>query len=264
MKKGKKNEPASTIISITPNVKDFRKFKFLSERNRTVDETQVKKLMDSFSTYGTASTKITIVKSKAFSGKDELFTADGQHTMVAATRLGLGVNVFVVRLAEDTPLNVTKYIAALNNNSKAWSTNNFLTAFANNGIYEYKKLADVKIQHGLTITDLLYIYLGGGSTKENKMFKNGTLNFIDEADSDKLLMAVVKVKNVIPNKAYVRRSLYKMMRMTNDYDKFAKAIIVAANALKVAQSKFSENEAEFTEHLVRIYQQEFKNISKAA
>jgi len=131
-----------------------------------------------------------------------------------------------------------------------------LSAFSNNGIREYKKLAEVKKEHGFTITDLLYIYLGNGSSKENKMFKGGNLTFIDEADSDKLLKAVVKVKNHIPNKAFVRRSLYKMMRMAKDYNKFADAIIKTATALEIACSSFSENETEFYEHLVRIYQQE--------
>jgi hypothetical protein len=251
----------SVLVKFIPNVVDFSKYKFLSEQNRKVDEGQVKKLMDSFEMFGVAAANMTVIKSAAFSGKDELYIGDGQHSMVAAGRLGIGLNVSIVKLVNDTPLNVTKYIATLNNNSKAWSTNNFLTAFSNNGIYEYTKLAAVKREHGLTITDLLYIYLGGGSTKENKMFKGGVLNFIDEKDSDKLLKAVVKVKNVIPNKAYVRRSLYKMMRMAKDYDKFAKAILVAAEGLKIAQTKFSENETEFTEHLIRIYQQEFKKMA---
>ena len=151
-----------------------------------------------------------------------------------------------------------KYIATLNNNAKAWSTNVFLEAFADNGIVEYKKFKAIMGDTGLTITDLLTIYCGSGSGVANTKFKDGELVFVNEADSDKLLKAVKKVKGHIPNKAYVRRSLYKVMRIAKDYDKLAKAIVRTAKALETACAKFSENEAEFYDHLVDIYKAEFK------
>lgn len=264
MKKQAIKVSESVLVKFIPNVTDFSKFKFLSNQNRKVDEGQVKKLVDSFTQFGVAGVTIIVIKSAAFSGKDELFIGDGQHSINAAKRLGLPIDVKIIKLVDDSPLQVTKFIAALNNNSKAWSTNNFLTAFSNNGIREYKKLANVKSEHGFTITDLLYIYLGNGSTKENKMFKNGTLKFIDENDSDNLMQAVASVKNVIPNKAFTRRSLYKVMRIAKDYKKFAKAIQEVAKHQEAACSQFSENEQEFYDHLVRIYQANFNTKKLAA
>jgi tellurite resistance protein len=83
------------------------------------------------------------------------------------------------------------------------------------------------------------------------------MKFVNEADSMELLDAVMSIKNVIPNKAFVRRSLYKIMRLCKDYKRMAKAVIKTAEALKTAHTKFSENEREFYEHLVKIYKAEF-------
>ena len=97
----------------------------------------------------------------------------------------------------------------------------------------------------LTITDLSYIFLGGGSKMEVDMFKNGEIEFANERESMRLLKAVLKVKDYLPNKSFARRSLYKVMRMTNSYDKFADKII-SSNMI------FSENEGELFAQLVYI------------
>ncbi len=256
--------PASITVKVLTNVSDFSAYKSLKESNRDTNETHIKKLMESFVQYGTGGVVVTIVKTSAFSGKNELYTADGQHTIIALERLGMSATVIIVRLVEDTPLKVTQYISTLNNNAKAWSTNNFLSAFASNGITEYKKMSNFKAEHGFTITDLLYIFLGNGGAKENKLFKSGTMKFIDEKDSTKLMNAVVKVMNVIPNKAYCRRSLYKVMRVAKDYNKMAKAILKASTAMEITCQTFSSDETEFYNHLVRIYQQEFNVKVKSA
>jgi hypothetical protein len=73
-----------------------------------------------------------------------------------------------------------------------------------------------------------------------------------------MLDAVSLIKNEIPNKAFARRSLYKVLRLSKDYDKMAKAILKASKYLKRANTKFSENEQDFYTHLMEIYRVEFK------
>lgn len=233
-------------------------YKTLKDKNREPKESHIVALMKSFIECGTACATVIVIRTKAFSGIVEEYIIDGQHTIVACNRLGLSYTVIIVELENDIPLNVTKYIATLNNNAKAWSTNNFLASFAANGIREYKTLEVVLRTSGLTITDLLYIFLGGGGKKENDLFKSGNLSFINEDDSINLLNAIQLVKPYIPNKAYVRRSLYKIMRLANDYNKLAKAIVKTAKIMETKNDKFSENELEFHTHITRIYQKEFK------
>jgi hypothetical protein len=130
----------------------------------------------------------------------------------------------------------------------------YLNSFKENDIREYKIMSELKIKTGLTMTDLLFIFLGSNNRKE---FTSGQMTFVNEKDSMELLDSVMMVKNAIPNKAFVRRSLYKIMRLCKDYKRMAKAILKTAEALKTAHTKFSENERDFYEHLVKIYKSEF-------
>jgi hypothetical protein len=255
MKKDLKVSNKSELVKTLGQQTAFGKYKTLGT-NRQVAQPQVKKLVKSFSEFGTASAQVTVIRTKAFNDKVEYFIADGQHSIEAAKEIGLPLNVTIIKLTDDTPLNVTKYIATLNSNNKAWSPNDFLEAYATNGIKEYKLMADVRNKYSLTISDLIDIF--GNGQGATKIFKEGTLKFKDEAKSLELLDQAVRVKNIIPNKAFIRRALYKVLRASKDYKRMTDAIIEAAKGMQIAQVKFSENEAEFTEHLTKIYCAEFK------
>lgn len=250
----KSNLPLSVFIEFIPNCTDFSKFKFLNKENRDTKEPHVNNIANSLLQFGSASVVIIVVRTKAFRGSFEYYVADGQHRIIAAQRLNIPVNVLIVELAVDTKLNITKYIAALNNTATGWTPSNYLNSFKENGVREYTIMDELKMKTGLTMTDLLYIFLGSNNRKE---FSSGEMKFVNEADSMELLDAVMMVKNVIPNKAFVRRSLYKIMRLCKDYKRMAKAILKTSEALKTAHTKFSENEREFYDHLVKIYKAEF-------
>lgn len=253
MKKNVLQFTGTRLVSFIPCTTDCLNAKIMVGVNRPVDETQVKNLMESFKRFGTARVIITLIRTKAFTGSYEYYAGDGQHSLVAAKRLNLPFNISIIELVEDTKIEVTQYVAALNNSSKAWSTSNYLQAYCDNGIPEYIKAVKVIAETGLTVTDFEFIYLGSGGGKEHKAFKNGTMKFFNEADSDKLLEAIVMVKPHVPNKAYVRRALIKVMRMTTDYKKFAKVIVKASMALAENETGFSENETEFLNHLMKLH-----------
>ena len=248
----------SRQVNVILNSYDYDKYENLPGQNRKVNESHVKRLMESFSFFGTSSVKITIVRTKSVNGKVQHFVADGQHTIVAASRLGLPLSIFIVELFEDTLLNVTKYIAILNNNAKAWSTKNYLKAYSSNKIFEYLYYEDVMEKTGLTITDLCFIFTGSGGYKQTRAFKNGELVFPDIKESNRLLKSVIKVLPYIPKKSFTRRSLYKVLRMTKEYDRMADAIIKTSKLLSDACMSFSENETDFHNHLIKIYKSEFK------
>jgi hypothetical protein len=248
------------LVKTIEQTYDYDKYENLPGINRPVIEGHVKKLFDSFSAFGTAGSKIIVIRTKSFNGKISYYLADGQHTVVAAGRLNLPLTIMIVELYEDTLFNVTQYIAILNNNHKAWSTKNYLKTYSYNNIVEYKMFGDVISNTGLTITDMLHIFTGGGGIKQNKLFKDGELTFTNVEDSNRLLNAVVKVLPYVPTKAYTRRSMYKVFRMTKDYNRFAEAIIKTSKSLADAHTKFSENETDFHKHLVRIFKSEFKVV----
>jgi hypothetical protein len=249
----KSNLPLSIFIEFVANCVDFSKFKFI-DANRRTNEQHVNDIVDSILEFGCGSVVVTVVKTKCITGSVEYYVVDGQHRMLAAERLGVPIHILIVELAVDTKLNLTKYIATLNNTSSGWSPKMYLNSFKENDIREYKIMSELKIKTGLTMTDLLFIFLGSNNRKE---FTSGQMTFVNEKDSMELLDSVMMVKNAIPNKAFVRRSLYKIMRLCKDYKRMAKAILKTAEALKTAHTKFSENERDFYEHLVKIYKSEF-------
>jgi hypothetical protein len=253
MKKQALEFVGTKLVDFIKCTNDSLKAKKLVGVNRPTNEEHIKALMVSFAMFGTARVVITLIRTRAFGGQYEYYIADGQHSLIACTRLGMPFSLSIIELDEDTKINVTQYVAALNNTSKAWSTKNYLQAYCDNGIREYQKAVKIIAETGLTVTDFEQIYLGGGGSKEHKSFKNGTMKFVNETDSDKLLDAVMMVKPYVPNKAFARRSLYKVMRMTADYKKFAKVIVKAAKALAESESKFSENEEEFLNHLIKLH-----------
>ncbi len=241
------NQFQSYLISSFTNKKNFSAFE-MSPLQRPISQTNVCNIMKSFKEFGTGGTNIIILKTSAFGKKDQLIQADGQHSIKAAELMKLGLNGRIVKLVDDTEENVIKYIATLNNSREGWSNQVYLS--------NYGKLKDEKSKpyqlfeslikkHKLTTTDLSYIFLGGASQREVASIKRCEMVLINERDSMRLLNAVLKVKDALPNKSFARRSLYKVMRMTKNYDKFADKILAS-------KTTFSENETVLYTQLVSI------------
>jgi len=185
------------------------------------------------------------------------YFADGQHQSIAASNKGIILDVKVVAFdkEDDTPENVTKYIAALNNVKTSWGTNDYMGIYASNGIPEYQLFAQLKGKYGFTVTDLTHIFLGSGS---NKTYKSGTMKFEDEKDSLTMARQIARMMKSIPNKAFCRRKLPSIMKGC-DYKVFADAVIEAAKMLKSGGSTgFPENQHDFAAHMERIKEVTFK------
>jgi uncharacterized ParB-like nuclease family protein len=253
MKKSKITIVTASKIVVTletlKNVSDFSSFKVLKGKNRPVDEVHVQALIKSMQKYGTGASTCVIIETSAFDGIPTLYQADGQHRFIACERLGLGIDCKVMRLQEDTQLNVILFIAELNNSAKQWSTKNYMESFANNGITEYKIFSEYQKRYDFKASDLQNIF-----NVSAKDFKSGLMKFPNQENSIKLLDAVAMVKPILPNKAYTRRSLYKVMRISNDYNKLANQIIKVYEVMKLKGEKFAENELEFYKDLLVIYQ----------
>lgn len=253
------NNRKAILVQTLSNVKGDQGYKFLEGLNRKPKESHIKSLVNSFNEVGTDGVIIKVIRTKAFCGKIEQVLADGQHSYIACIRLNVSFTVQIFEMEEDSKENIRNYIALLNNVKRGWSNEIYLTSYSDdNNATEYKVFERVMSESGLKITDMLYIFLGSAGNKENYMFKKGNLTFLNYDDSMELLNATLKVLKVIPNKAFTRRSLYKVMRVAKNYDKLANAIVKTSEELKSLNAKFSENETEFLNHITRIYQSEFK------
>jgi hypothetical protein len=218
--------------------------------NRAIDKKHVHELIESFEKFGSASLTLTILETKVLTGKWERFVADGNHSMIAVHTLGLPFDAKVVRMQEDTYLNIMKYVSKLNNCNKGWSTLNYLDGF--DFLNEYAQFKQFKKESGLQITDLQHIFLGSSSPKVSKLFKEGELSFPNFDKSMILYNEVCSIKAILPNKTYTRRGLYQIMSFAGDYKRMANAIRRAHEIMD-----FSENEGQFLKQLEKIYQKEF-------
>jgi len=237
-------------VAFIPSTMDYQQYLTSIVANRKIRKAHVKMIEESFKKFGTAAATIIVIATKCITGKKEYFIADGQHRVTAASRLNMPLNVVIVELINDTKLNLIKYVSELNSKSKQWNTATYLEKFAECGQDNFAYFTELKQTTGLTVSDLCNIFVGSASSIALKEFKEGTINIADVEDSECLLEAVMLVKNLVPNKAFSRRSLYTIFRTAKDYKKMAKAIIRAANS----GFTFAENESELLNQFKAIYQ----------
>ena len=232
---------------------DYLKYTLLDEVSRKVDDSHVKEIMDGMAMYGAEATCIIVLETSAF-GKTQRILADGNHRSRSAKWLNLPLDIKVVKLTDDTRENVKRYVACLNNNLRRWSNKIYLEVFAAGNIREYIKFKEIIEETNLTITDLLHIYCGSGSTKN---FQLGNLTFKDEKQSDKMLVQVKRMQQYVPNYSFTRRSIWRYMKpnfIKGDYKKMANAII---DFSKNVNNEFSADEKTFKAQIYDIWADSF-------
>jgi len=243
-------ENKTELVEIIPQTMDYLKYEIDECYNRNVMPSHIKKIEESLIEFGSAALTIKVIETRA-TGRLMRVKADGQHSCMAAHRLGLPLNVIVIRLKEDTKFNVTKFVAKLNTTSKSWSPKTHIEKFANCDSANYNFFLSKLKETGLTVTDLCNIYLDGTAATLKKL-KEGSISIINVERSEKLLACVMELKQILPNKSFSRRSLFKIFNKcdSNDYQKFVDAV---KSATKAPNFTFTENETGLYSQLEDIY-----------
>lgn len=235
------------LVEVVTNSNDFDKLESIIGYNRKINTSHVSKLKESLLQTGSGGVMVKVLKTKALVGSVQYIRVDGQHRLTACKELGLSFNYMVEELENDTLLNVTKYMSLLNNVVTKWGGDVYLNSYALNGIKEYKIFKKHKEASKLTNTDLFKIF-----NVSNKAFTSGNMKFENLENSLLLLDAIVEVKDYVPNKAFARRSLFKVFDTPSEYKSLAKAIVNASKKLSDVGMKFSENESEFLNQLIDV------------
>lgn len=239
-------------VKVVRNCNNSDNLEILTGFNRPVSTTGLKAIAESMKMYGFSGNAI-IIETKAVDGKPRLFIADGQHRIRVAMENGILFHYEVVRFeneADDTLVNVCKYISCLNSSATKWSPMRFLSAFANVGLSEYETVRKAKESMNLTMTDLQNIFQLGCSASEVKAFKDGEMKFPDLNKSNQLIKAIERLRDIVPNKSFVRRSLFRFLIKSNiDIDKLTDAIIESAKYVSKKGKVLPENEKAFAQWL---------------
>jgi len=223
---------------------DYSIFKLL-QFNRKVDKAHVKKLVESMKKNGFKGV-IQIIKTKFIDGVMRYYVVDGQHRLAAAQQLGIPIRFELTEL--NTKMETAQFIAELNTSAKSWGTSNFLQVWSDMAIEEYVKLIQIQKETGFQITPLLEAYLG---TSDQTDYRKGTMKFPNEENSDKIVSQMVDLNKFLPNKAFCRRAVVRVMRNPKyDHKKMKKAV---SNFFDLVGG-FSENERELKSQLDKLVQ----------
>lgn len=203
--------------------------------NRTVAPAHVKEIESSMKKWGFTSV-INVIKTNVIDGTAKFYILDGQHRFAAAMRLKIPVQFQIKEL--DTKKQLVEFIADLNTNFKGWGTSQFLDIWSGLNIKEYLKLTKVFQETGFQISPLIEAYTFSGSMVD---FRTGKLVFPNEKQSDELIKQLSELNQYLPSKAFIRRSIIRLMRHENyNHAKMLKAVKFYTESI----GAFPENEKE--------------------
>jgi hypothetical protein len=211
--------------------------------NRPVDNAHVNKLMESMKIHGFKGV-IQVIKTSFIEGKVKLYILEGQHRFASAMRLGIPFKFELTELVSQHE--TAEFIAELNNSAKSWGTSQFLKVWSGLGIKEYVKLNKVFNDTGFQITPLIEAYTFSPNMQD---FRKGSLTFVNEDESDKIIERMIELNQYLPKKAFCRRQVVRMLR--NPKYNHKKMKLAIQNYIQV-MGGFSENERELKKELQRL------------
>jgi hypothetical protein len=224
---------------------DYSMFNLLNF-NRKVDSAHVKRLVESMKVHGFKGV-VQIIKTKFIDGVVRYYVVDGQHRIAAAKQLNLSVRFELTEL--QTRVETADFIAELNTSMKSWGTANFLTVWADLDIEEYVKLGRIQKETGFQITPLLEAYL---FTSCQVLYRKGKMKFTNEIESDKIVKQMVDLNQYLPNKAFCRRAIVRVMRNPKyNHKKMLNAVKQYINLV----GAFTENERSLKGELDKLVNQ---------
>lgn len=254
-------------IKVVLNSKNYSGIKSLTPLglNRALSPSSLKSLKKSMNEHGFQSV-ITVIRTKSIDGVMQNYNVDGNHRLACAESLDIPFHYLLVAFdpEDDTKENICKLISILNSNAVRWTPSKYLDLYSNLNVKEYQIMKETLVETKLTLTDMQNIFLFGCGDAEVAAFKSGEMVFPDLEKSKKLKDVIVFVKGIVPNKAYVRRSLFKIMKQVEvkDYSRFVKAIAEAKKHLDKARGEVPENEAKCFAWLEKIHKQTFLELAK--
>jgi hypothetical protein len=125
--------------------KDYKKFLFLDNINRTVDPTHVQKMVSSIRSMSIIRPVI-CVQVTFITGKSQLFIVDGQHLFTALSAEGLEIPYIIIEIEDK--IDLVHKMAMLNNSSKSWTLFNYVKAFKMH-IPDYNTLSDLRDKYNI-------------------------------------------------------------------------------------------------------------------
>lgn len=195
--------------------RDYGKFKFL-EFNRCVSQKNLENIIHSISVNNLLSSQPIIVN-------EMLEVIDGQHRLLAASKLGVEIFYIIV------PGINKESMISLNSNKSSWKIDDYFNYWLNQGAIEYIKLNDFMKKHKLSLVTAIAVCDMWRSVKASKRFKDGDFVF-NMGLTDEIIMQVREITAMIEDRKknvnFIKSSLFfksLTLFLSNDavnFDKF--------------------------------------------
>lgn len=176
--------------------KDYEMFKFRGDNRASIDQSHVKKIMESIQAKN-------LLELRPIDVNKDFEVIDGQHRLIAAKNLGVEIYYKIDESLEGSDI-------ILMNISKAWKATDYLNYFCKNGHIEYQKLDEFMKKNRLSIRIALNLIVGESYEKSHE-FKMGKFIFGEEDFSDSLALCwetVDYIKKMNGHSSYVISSRF--------------------------------------------------------
>ena len=189
---------------------------------------------------------IKVILTSAFSGKNELYMIDGQHTYSECILEKIEVYYNVVLISDDIP-QIVRLMGILNNTQEGWTCDNYIKCYTYVQNPHYLYLVSKKKDTRFSYPVLNTIYGTGRSTKS---LKDGTFQIVDKEKGDLIcnyVMDINKIK-VLPMKAVIGFKYFHDSINNYNHERFLRNLSSHINVLDECFETI-----QFSEKFVTIY-----------
>ena len=228
-------------ITITPE--GYGHLSFI-KRNRPVKPKHVKVMKASVELHGCFRDVLVV-----YDEVDNVYViVDGQHLAKSLMELGRDIKCHII----DSESELTKLMIDLNTTSKSWSVDNYIHAWAESGLKEYKELRDIlKDNVNLQSTIIFMAYLRSGSRMvATNTVKEGSFKIANRANGDLILSQVKDCNKLLQSSRVVNQVIVQLILSVENYD-HARMLRALKHRGKTLVMGATENE--IRKHIFKIY-----------
>jgi hypothetical protein len=165
--------------------------------NRNKKEDHVKKLTKSIAKVGILRTPV-LVKTRAITGKLEIYNVDGQHLVESLKRVNIAkISAFVVET--DSLNEIVEMMAVLNNVQQKWTILDYVNAYCGLGSQDYFQLKDHALKNHLSLNVSAAILSGNSSAMWGQGLngiRNGSFK-VSAQDAEVLTQNLIEVASLV-------------------------------------------------------------------